>query len=221
MKPGRLELVLYTILIITFTLGIYWGFADQQFFTDRYMMEDGEIEYATVILLLSSCILVATRWIRLYKKRSLKFSIVCWSVLLAFLFVAGEEISWGQRIFGIETTEYFMEHNAQGETNLHNLVVGEVKINKLIFGVTLTTIILIYLIVIPILYQKSNAIKNLIDKWYIPVPRPRHSISYLAITLIIMLIPASKKWELLEFGSVLIFFLILWVPVNYQIWEES
>ena len=221
MKPDRLELVLYALLVVTFILGIYWGFADRQFFTDRYMMEDGEIEYATVILLLSSCVLVATRWIKLYKQRSLKFSIVCWSVIFAFFFVAGEEISWGQRIFGIETTEYFMEHNAQGETNLHNLVVGDVKINKLIFGVTLTTLILIYLIVVPILYQKSASIKILIDQWYIPVPRLRHSLSYLAITFIILLIPASKKWELLEFGSVLIFFLILWIPANNQIWKES
>ena len=37
---------------------------------------------------------------------------------IAFFFVAGEELSWGQRIIGIETTEYFKENNVQEELNL-------------------------------------------------------------------------------------------------------
>lgn len=38
-----------------------------------------------------------------------------------YLFCAGEEISWGQRIFGWETPESYAEINMQDETNLHNL----------------------------------------------------------------------------------------------------
>ena len=33
-----------------------------------------------------------------------------------------EEISWGQRIFDIQTPDFFMKHNIQRETNLHNLL---------------------------------------------------------------------------------------------------
>lgn len=40
---------------------------------------------------------------------------------LFFLFCAGEEISWGQRIFGIETPEFMEVENAQKEFNFHNL----------------------------------------------------------------------------------------------------
>lgn len=32
-----------------------------------------------------------------------------------------EEVSWFQRHIGIETTEFFLEHNMQNEMNLHNL----------------------------------------------------------------------------------------------------
>jgi hypothetical protein len=39
----------------------------------------------------------------------------------SFMVCAGEEISWGQRVFGWETPENFAESNEQGETNLHNL----------------------------------------------------------------------------------------------------
>lgn len=35
---------------------------------------------------------------------------------------AGEEISWGQRLFGYLPPPLFLEHNAQQEANLHNLV---------------------------------------------------------------------------------------------------
>ena len=32
-----------------------------------------------------------------------------------------EEISWGQRILGTESPEFFLTHNIQQETNLHNV----------------------------------------------------------------------------------------------------
>jgi hypothetical protein len=183
------------------------------------MMEDGEIEYATVGLLLASCVLVVIRWFRLHRNKSFKFSLVSILVVVAFFFVAGEEVSWGQRIFDIQTTEYFKQHNAQGEMNLHNIVVGDVKVNKLVFGVILTTLILVYIVAVPILYRRVSYIKNLLDNWYIPVPKVRHSVAYLVIMLIILIIPNSKKWELLEFGSVLIFFLILLTPYNHRIFR--
>jgi len=40
---------------------------------------------------------------------------------LGAFFVAGEEISWGQRIFGFSTPELLRQHNRQGELTLHNL----------------------------------------------------------------------------------------------------
>lgn len=38
-----------------------------------------------------------------------------------FLFMIGEEISWGQRMFGWESPETFKAVNKQEETNLHNI----------------------------------------------------------------------------------------------------
>lgn len=42
-------------------------------------------------------------------------------VALTFVLIAGEEISWGQRIFGWETPELLEEVNHQGEANIHNI----------------------------------------------------------------------------------------------------
>jgi hypothetical protein len=44
-----------------------------------------------------------------------------------------EEISWGQRIFGIETPNSFKDLNYQGETTVHNLI-GPIY-HPIIYGV--------------------------------------------------------------------------------------
>lgn len=40
-----------------------------------------------------------------------------------FIFVGGEEISWGQRIFGFATPETIQQKNVQDELTLHNLSI--------------------------------------------------------------------------------------------------
>ncbi|MGH8544797.1 MAG: hypothetical protein ACREX3_14460, partial [Gammaproteobacteria bacterium] len=42
-------------------------------------------------------------------------------VVLACLYFAGEELSWGQHLFGWVTPEYLNRINDQGETNIHNI----------------------------------------------------------------------------------------------------
>jgi hypothetical protein len=47
---------------------------------------------------------------------------VIWAVIAAIAaFIAFEEISWGQRIFGLSTPELLLEINDQGELNFHNI----------------------------------------------------------------------------------------------------
>lgn len=65
---------------------------------------------------------------------------------IAFFWASGEEISWGQRIFGITTPEYLIEANQQKETNLHNL-------NTRFFNNALETIILLLVLVPTVLYH--------------------------------------------------------------------
>ncbi len=217
----KFEKIWLAVLISSVILGLYWGFTNPDFFTNYYLKEDGVIEYATVLFLIGSCLTVFRRWKNYRKQHVVRFGLISWIVILAFFFVAGEEVSWGQRIFQLETSEYFKENNAQEELNLHNLTVGEVKINKLVFGLLLTTAILIYMILVPLLYHKVKSIKKFLDFWYIPIPKLRHSLAYLLLLGLISIIPPGKKWELLEFGSVLIFMLILLYPFNKPLLEPE
>lgn len=54
--------------------------------------------------------------------------LACLGFAFLFFFAAGEEISWGQRIFNVETPESINAVNTQGEINVHNLSFGGVKI---------------------------------------------------------------------------------------------
>lgn len=58
-------------------------------------------------------------WASLVKK------LVYVGLALLFFFGAGEEISWGQRILGIQTPEALTQINKQDELNVHNLTVME------------------------------------------------------------------------------------------------
>ena len=137
------------------------------------------------------------------------------------LFGAGEEISWGQRIFNVESSEYFLENNAQGETNLHNMVVDGKKVNKIIFSQLLTIILVIYLIITPVLYRKFKSIKNLADMFAVPIVQWHHTIAFLSATAILVFIGSNRKWELYELAFGVIFFLIFLNPINKNIYTKN
>ncbi len=84
----------------------------------RLVAEDAWVENLTAVwFLLAGCLLCATAGaVRSSFRRGVY-------VLggLALLFVAGEEISWGQRIFGLETPAFLWDLNAQNELNVHNI----------------------------------------------------------------------------------------------------
>lgn len=47
---------------------------------------------------------------------------------LASFYVFMEEISWGQRLIGFETPEFFHQKSYQDEANIHNLLTGPVEV---------------------------------------------------------------------------------------------
>lgn len=93
---------------------------------DALVVEDGWVEsIGTIGLLITSiCFVIAFFETKKTERRHVYKWIKRISFLvlaLVFFFGFGEEISWGQRIFNIETPAQWAEVNWQGETNLHNL----------------------------------------------------------------------------------------------------
>ena len=215
----KVEKLAYLFLILIFGLGIYYSNTNLQYFDEVFAREDGFIEYGTALLLFCSSLLLFSRLIKLFKFKKNLWKIGIFFIAMVFLFGAGEEISWGQRIFNVESSQYFLENNAQGETNLHNMVIEGKKINKIIFSQLLTLILVIYLIITPFLFRKIEAIRNLANLFAVPIAKWHHTITFLVITLLVTLMPSERKWELYELAFGLIFLLIFLGPLNKNIYR--
>lgn len=211
-----IDKILYFFLLVISLATLFFGFTNATYFDNVFAQEDGFIEYATFFFLL---LVSLTQFSRLRKWRGKKGLWII-SVLflgLLFFFGAGEEISWGQRIFNIESGDFFKDNNLQNETNLHNLKIGGVKLNKLIFTQLLGVIMGIYLLILPILYNKWSWLKNTVDSFAIPVPKLHQIIAFLTTSLVIVVLPnLSRKPEIHELFFACIFFLIFLNPKNKQ-----
>ena len=109
-----------------------------------------------------------------------------WSGTLALMCVlaAGEEISWGQRVFGYETPPLVAESNLQREMNFHNLTFldgrvsvsaeGRVKKEGLAAWLSFARLGMLiwggFLIALPIAYRLFGAVRTLVDRLRFPVP---------------------------------------------------
>ena len=211
--------ILITVfLIISFGFSLYY--LNKPSF-DQFVKEDGFAEWVTVFGLIAGALVCFQRLFIYWNKKQKWFLLVTAVLGLFLFFAAGEEISWGQRIFHITTPDYFMEHNAQKETNLHNLVVGGVKLNKLIFSLVLVSVLVVFLVGVPWLYAKNEAARKVLDTSAIPVPRLYQVIGFAIMFGITSLIPDGKNAELLECGGALLFFLIVRFPKNKSIFSNQ
>ena len=216
----RTEILGFIFLLLVYTLGIYFSNTDLEYFNTSFAQEDGFAEYGTAFILGCISLFLTTRLLKLWSIKPALWKVGVIGMALIFLFGAGEEISWGQRIFNVESSEYFKQNNAQQETNLHNMVVGETKINKLIFSQILTVVLVIYLLILPVLYRKIESIKKLVDTFGVPIARWKHIIAFLLATGLITLMPSDRKWELYELAFAVIFFLIFLNPFNSLVYKE-
>lgn len=210
----------YFFIFAVVITGVVLSHVDLEYYQGVYTREDGFVEWLTVFGLLAGASTCFYRAKVLAKFRSPWFVLGLVGMGCLFIFGAGEEISWGQRIFNWHIPEFFAKNNSQGETNLHNLVVGGTKINKLVFGLFLTICVVIYFLILPVLYRKVEKIKELVDKFAVPIPKNTHIVAYLTLFGLSQLIVGHKPGEILEFGGCWIFYLMILEPFNRPIFSR-
>lgn len=210
---------LYILIIFLFVLsGVVLSRINIELFENWYVVEDGVIEWLTVLALLFSSIMSFYRASILRPCRRPVFIAALIATGVVCLFGVGEEISWGQRVFDFESTEFFKNFNAQGEVNIHNLVINDnLKINKIVFGLLLGIFIFLYFVILPFLYRKNSTIKRFADNLAVPVPKWEHAVCFIILVVLSELIPVGKKAEIVEFGGCWIFAVMLLHPYNAKI----
>ncbi|MBL8089427.1 MAG: hypothetical protein KF758_11740 [Anaerolineales bacterium] len=156
-KPQFYILLSFYIVLSYLTLGLDRTLA-RFFFT-----EDGFFEYVGALSLFAASAVMFIVFARAYRTRAttgihwIKI-IVYLGIAVLFFFGAGEEISWGQRIFHIETPEALEEVNEQQELNVHNLVFFDYYLmdSDDLFNIFWMTVV----VLIPALALVSKRFKN-------------------------------------------------------------
>ncbi len=216
-KTFQFERYAFLFLFLHVAFGVFLSHYNLRYYEGSYVLEDGFIEWLTADILIFGCLLCLYRAIRMRFKKGFLFFLSLLIMATLFLFGAMEEMSWGQRIFGFNSSEFFVLNNSQQEINFHNLIVNGIKINKLIFGTVLGICVVIYFLILPLLYRRIHFITSMVEKFALPVPRIIHIFAYIALVGLVELTAGGKKGELLEFGGVWIFYLMILFPKNKDI----
>lgn len=178
-------ILLSAFLCIGFSYALLFFLSKEELI--RFTSEDHLFENLTTIGLFLSGLVFLLLYLNYREVNDLGFlktkrNIFFLLLALLFFFAAGEEISWGQRIFGIKTPDAFSS-NVQHETNIHNLgfLMKEyyteegVKVKQkswvsrfLNVGSFTNAFWVIWTIIIPILYKRGGKIREFLRRVNIP-----------------------------------------------------
>ncbi|MGM0619855.1 MAG: hypothetical protein ACQETJ_02325 [Bacteroidota bacterium] len=208
-----LDVVVYSLVFGIIISGKMLGLQSYDLFFEL-VQEDGLAEYLTAFFLLATAVVFAFRTVRSVKKQNKYHLIFNAFMFLAFIFGAGEEISWGQRLLNTETGDFFQKYNYQGETNLHNLEVWGINLNKLIFSQLMLVALVFYFMLLPFLTLKYDFIRKLVIRFDVPVPKLHHAVIFILQNIFILWINLLKIDELHELSLGSIMFLILMAPAT-------
>ena len=177
------EKIGYSLLSLTLIFGlciIYVALSNVELYTEL-IEEDGPIEYGSSVFWFMAAVAML---IQLAKRRSggeinggyRLFHLI--ALTLFFITCSGEEISWGQRIIGLETPEMLTGINVQNELTLHNL--GSISI----FSNAFFFIAVSFFLLIPFLSKRYDVIEKVLNFIRFPAPN-RFAISVFLVTLFV------------------------------------
>jgi len=112
-------------------------------------------------------------------------------VALFCVFVAGEEISWGQRLLSFRPPEYFLAENFQQELNVHNLVDSDLR------KLGLRLVILAYGVLLPLL-ASSRKLRGWMERLGVVAPSWMLMPAFIAMERIYAAYPLRFTGEVVE-----------------------
>ena len=183
-----------TVLVVSFMLAT--AVVDLEFHL-RLSAEDSFVEWLTVAGLLAGSAVLLSRWWGFRQNQSRAWGAIKVFGALALVFGAGEEISWGQRLFDWGH-DLDLSANRQNETNLHNLEIGGLNMNRVVFTYGLGAVIAAYYFVLPIVTRRRAGLRQYLTRLGIPVGSYAVAAWFVLCLVVVLLIPDTHKWETLE-----------------------
>lgn len=213
-EASRLEWLVLGIMVFATLAGIAISQYDARPFENRYVVEGGLIETLTVLFLLIGCICCFSKIAKRFKEKGIKGTLFLCVTGGLMLFASGEELSWGQHFFEYHSSEFFNANNTQGETNIHNLQLYGLKLNKIIFADLVALGLLSYLVLLPLTYARWSKMQEWVQQYGVCVPRWRHALLFLIAIGAGELIISERRSELDELSAVITFFTTILYPSN-------
>lgn len=137
----------------------------------------------------------------------------------ACFYVFMEEISWGQRIIGFASPEFFQRHNLQREVNLHNFLVGPFDtLTKAMIECALVTGLLIYGLMYPITLRLRWAAAGAVQRLGVPAP-PFYLWPYFVIAALLEL--GLFQFNEAEIAEVLVGLALSIMAMHFYYAEET
>lgn len=214
------EKIMYPILVIFLILAIYVSRTDLVYFESTMVVEDGFFQWMIFYTLLFASVMCFYRASILRPFRGNVFAgclIVTGFVFLAF---ALDEMSWLQRVIGFNSPPFFMTHNTRMQVNFHHLVVYGFRLNNLVFTFAIKILATLYFLVLPFFYTKLDKIKEFVNKFAIPLPRYTQTGAYIALAVLVGMIPSDFRYVIFEFGFYWILVLMMYNPLNDEIFSR-
>lgn len=119
MKQYKHQIVFLIVSTLFLAITYLPLFANERIL-DAFGREDGIFENLTAVYLLITSVIFVAAFFR-FRDSSWLLRLSYAGLALLFFLGAGEEISWGERIFGWTEQNFIRERNVQGELTLHNL----------------------------------------------------------------------------------------------------
>ncbi len=218
------EIVLYLLVLFHGGLGVLLFWINPHYFHEYYVKEDGILGWLGFDALALTAILSFYR-LRLWRQRSLTFSLGVLLTGLLFTWGAAEEISYGQRLFNYTPPSFLQRQVVQasvaGAEATWHATAQKFALPQGIWRIGLALVAVLYLFGTPFLYRHARRVKDFADRGGIPIPEPFHGFFFLLLILLTFLIKGPGRQEILEFGGSWICFLLVLYPQNEDIFADQ
>jgi len=171
----------------------------------RLLVEDGIVEWTQFLAFALTSGLLGYVTVDRFKRNGFGLEVLVLGALSALVALAAlEEISWFQRILQIQSSEFFLQNNRQGETNLHNLGFGKESLHKAVLLKIIVIAGLAHNLILPLLARRRPAIRTFVERFGLYLPPLAASVPYLILVILShIFIEHPRKGELGElFGAV-------------------
>ena len=205
-KPYLHPAIATGIVINVFVLLLALAWSDNPARLDRLLVEDGIVEWMQFLCFSAIAGLLGFAFAERLKRsdRGVLELLVLGGLSLLCALAALEEISWFQRILDVQSSEFFLQNNRQGETNLHNLAVGDGSLHKNVLLKLIFITGITHNLILPLVARFKPGLRAWVEKLGLYLPPLSASVVYLVlVALSHLLIEHPRKGELGEmFGAV-------------------